>query len=175
MSRIYLVKTPNGEHLVEAANKSQAINHCVSADYSAEPISASDLHAHLQAGATVEKAQAKGKKSSAGETSGQPNSNPPAASTDTGAAVSTAPQINSGKIDHSPVDPGLVLPPAATPRPSWNAPESFNAAVISEQQRINPAAAAAAFSAPGAILPVPPAAARPNPEDWVGHGEQKNA
>ena len=40
MSRIYLVKTPAGQRLVEAGTKGQAINHCVTTDYSAEPISA---------------------------------------------------------------------------------------------------------------------------------------
>lgn len=53
--RIYKVTTPQGNRLVEASTKSQAINHCVATDYSAEPISSSDLYAAISQGAVVEK------------------------------------------------------------------------------------------------------------------------
>lgn len=185
MSRIYLVKTPAGERLVEAGTKGQAINHCVSTDYSAEPISASDLHAHLQAGASVEKVTTKEKKHAAGATSGQTDSTTPAASTaplpasqplPLAAAASGSPAPASPAINQAAPAPlaglGQIAPTPASPSSpagGWNPPQQTGMnAVIAEQQRINPeAAAAAGVASPAAILPIAPrpAAAQP-PTGW---------
>ncbi len=195
MSRIYLVKTPAGERLVEAGTKGQAINHCVSTDYSADPISASDLHAYLQQGANVEKVVTKEKKPAAGATSGQTASTTPAASTAplpaspalppaaaaSGNPVPAAPAINQaapaplaglGQTAPTPASP-------SSPAGGWNPPQPSNGvnAILAEQQRINPEAAAAAGvppQAPAAILPIAPrpAAQAPAPAGWQSRDER---
>lgn len=162
-ARIYKVTTPSGWRLVEATTKGQAINHCVGTDYNAEPISSSDLYAAMQAGAQVEKA-AVSKKSDGGEPSTSPEMpafSPPAqpqsnASTQRAASAplpsmpqaSTAPNQAGGSIvDGMPRPPGWVPP----------APASGVQAVLAEQQRINPAAAAAAGVGPAPIIAPRPA------------------
>lgn len=160
MSRIYKVKTPAGERLVEANTKSQAINHCVDADYSAEPVSASDMYAMIQAGKTVEKAGAG--KPEAGETK-QPSASTASAPSapQPQAPASTAAPATGGATTQAPSQPAFIPPAPATPG-QFTPPQSSNP-VIAEQQRINPNAAAAA-GAPATILPVAPA--QIGPVDW---------
>lgn len=43
---LYLVKTPTGDHLVEAANKNAAIKHVITPGVSAEVLSALDAVKH---------------------------------------------------------------------------------------------------------------------------------
>jgi len=112
MSRIYQVTTPTGIRLVEANTKAQAIGHCVSTDYSAEPISSSDLYAAMQSGAQVEKVIVPEKKPLAsGELSSslaQPGSPPPAV------AGATTQAIASTQSPASTHQPSSVAPQAST-------------------------------------------------------------
>ncbi len=55
---IYLVKTAQGNRLVDAKHKAQAINHVVKDTITAEPITASDMVTQMDAGLKVEKAAA---------------------------------------------------------------------------------------------------------------------
>ena len=114
MSRIYLVKTPSGERLVDSATRSQAINHCVSTDYSAEPISASDLHAYLLAGATVEKVEAKGKKSEAGALPGPNVLTQPQATTPSAVSLASTPAPLAGG-NPTPYQPAPQSSPSSAP------------------------------------------------------------
>ncbi len=52
---IYHVKTPQGEKLVDANTKAQAINHVVRSTITAETVTASEVVALMQAGVVVEK------------------------------------------------------------------------------------------------------------------------
>jgi len=134
--RIYKVKTPAGERLVEANTRGQAINHCVSSDYSAEPVGASEMYALIQAGKKVETLAEK------------PLEQSLAAEPAKAAAPTPAPMSQAA----SPAQPWSP-PAAATPNP-----------VLAEQARVNPTAVAAAGVAPRTILPVPPA--NGGPVDW---------
>lgn len=53
---VYYIKTPSGEHLIDATNKHTAINHVVRDTITAESITASDLVLLMQKGLTVETA-----------------------------------------------------------------------------------------------------------------------
>lgn len=169
-TRIYKVKTPTGTRLVDAVTKSQAINHCVDADYSADPVSASEMYTLIQGGATVEKAVVKEKKGEPSPSSPAPNALAPTPASVTPATPPAAPQASAGVtngpqgltpspafIPPAPVTPGSFTPPPAPMNP-----------VLAEQQRINPNAAAAA-GAP-ASAPIIPIGAAPAPKagavDW---------
>lgn len=52
---IYLVKTPNGDKLVDAKTKAQAINHVIRSTITAEVVTASEAVALVQSGVVVEK------------------------------------------------------------------------------------------------------------------------
>lgn len=54
VTRPYHVKTPNGDRLVEAVNPTQAIRHCVSGLFSAEPAGGKDVAALMARGAKYE-------------------------------------------------------------------------------------------------------------------------
>lgn len=189
-TRIYKVKTPTGDRLVEASTKSQAINHCVSTDYQADPISSSDLYAAMQSGAQVEKVmpQAAPKKSDSPELStslAQPALSPQAPSVtpsqpaqdSTPAPASMSPQPTSTP-PAQPASQGVVAtaptvaaaPAADVPPPAFlrtaaapfvpPQPAGVNP-VIAEQQRINPQAAIAAGVPPVAQSAPAPIIARP--------------
>jgi hypothetical protein len=175
--RIYLVKTPQGQRLVESATRGQAINHCISTDYSAEPISSSDLYAAIQQGAKVEQA-APAKKSVGGELSPSPTkpdssvaapSNHPASMPLSTPPAPPPPQgsignhLNFGAAAANAPAPAPVASPTASAAPAvetpaflsgkapeggWQAPSN---PILAEQQRINPDAAAAA-GAPRPII-----------------------
>lgn len=53
-TRIYMVTTPNGKHLVEAPNPSQAISHVTKKGVTCESASAKDVAAAMTAGGKVE-------------------------------------------------------------------------------------------------------------------------
>lgn len=191
MSRIYKVKTPTGERLVDANTKGQAIGHCVDKDYSAEVVGASEMYSLIQAGAKVEKAEVKSKAQKFADNVGKPSApqmpvptpeqqaninaavagetKQPSAST---ASAPSAPQPQAQPSTAAPVaggaTPAPFIPPAAA-KPADFAP-GVNP-VLAEQQRINPKAAEAA-GAPKPILPpagaaVPPAApSQGGPVDW---------
>ena len=177
MSRIYKVTTPTGTRLVDANTKSQAIGHCVTTDYSAEPISSSELYAAITAGAVVEKVEVAPKKlsSTQPQPSGTTNS-PPVSATSSETALPnsvmpSAPVPSSTQgLNPSSTQPALAQPTLAglpLPAPSgqsgagagWQAPQSANP-ILAEQQKINPKAVEAATP----IIPInrgpatPPAA-----------------
>ena len=52
-TRMYVVKTPTGENLVEAANPSQAIRAVVNAGVTCDAASSKDVYRLMQAGAKV--------------------------------------------------------------------------------------------------------------------------
>ena len=52
-TRMYVVKTPTGENLVEASNPSQAIRAVVTAGVTCEAASSKDVFRLMQAGAKV--------------------------------------------------------------------------------------------------------------------------
>ena len=155
MSRIYKVKTPTGDRLIEANTKGQAVNWCIDADYSAEPVSASEMYTLIQAGVKVEKADAKGK-SEAGETKQQPVSttSAPSAPQPQAQPLNVAPAAGGVTIPQQP-NQAVFIPPAAVTPGQFTPPAN---PVIAEQQRINPNAAAAAG--------LPPAPSVGGPVDW---------
>lgn len=53
---IYLVNTPQGNKLVDAPTKAQAINHVTRSTITAEALTASEAVKHMQSGIVVEKA-----------------------------------------------------------------------------------------------------------------------
>lgn len=53
---VYHVKTPSGEHLVDATNKAAAVNHVIRNTVTAESVTASEMVKHMQAGLTVQTA-----------------------------------------------------------------------------------------------------------------------
>jgi hypothetical protein len=55
---VYHVKTPSGEHLVDATTKAAAINHIIRNSVTADPLKSSDLVKLMQKGLTVETASA---------------------------------------------------------------------------------------------------------------------
>lgn len=124
--RIYLVNTPAGKRLVEASTKGQAINYCVSTDYSAEPISSSDLYAAIQAGAQVEKV-VPAKKSVGEEPSTSPMqqgslaaglSKPQESIVSSNPPIQQTPQGSIGNLPHFGVTGGQTAPapaPVASP------------------------------------------------------------
>lgn len=162
MTRIYKVNTPNGVRLVEASTKGQAINHCVTSDYSAEPINSSELYASIEQGAKVEKV-APGKKLDSQTPSHSPV--PPASSPSltaeslpTSAPLSPPTEAWQAPLPQAAMQ--LINPPTA---PAVNP-------ILAEQQRINPEAAKAAGAPiiPIAPRPTPPPA--PQPADWQERG-----
>ena len=177
--RIYKVTTPAGIRLVEASTKGQAIKHCVDTNYKAEPILSSELYAAMQAGAKVETAVTEKVSPKEAKAVG-----------DMMAAVASVPtpaQQQAGLLQHG-LAPGIA--PAANPTASaapaanqapanWNPPVAPQTpapqppaglspaqAIIAEQQRVNPHAAAVA-GVPSAIIP--PRALAPQPP-LVGEG-----
>lgn len=144
MSRIYKVTTPAGERLVEATTKSQAIRHCVSADYEAVAISASDLYNLIQRNVKVE--------SAAGE------------------AVQSELLRASNEAVRCERTAELLPPPAASqpiaPPPAKVAIAPLVNPVLAEQMRINPQAAQAA-SVPQ-LDALPPAA----PVNWAAREQR---
>lgn len=54
---VYLVKGPAGDRLVEAEQKTTAINHVIRDSVTAEPVSASELLVHMNNGMKVETAK----------------------------------------------------------------------------------------------------------------------
>ena len=57
-TRIYIVKTRNEVHLVEAANPSQAIRHVTTAGVTCEAASSKDVAEHMSKGVKLEVAGA---------------------------------------------------------------------------------------------------------------------
>lgn len=174
-TRIYKVKTPTGIRLVDAVTKSQAINHCVDADYSAEPVSASEMYSLIQAGAKVEKAVVREKKGEPSSSSPAPAAPVPTPASVTPAILPAAPQASAGVTSGPSVStpspdankqPAPFIPPAPATAGQFTPPGHSSNPVIAEQQRINPNAAAAA----GAPAPVIPIGAAPAPKagavDW---------
>lgn len=53
-TRIYLVTTPTGPHLVEALNPSQAIRHVTTAGVTCEAATSMDVAKHMGAGVKLE-------------------------------------------------------------------------------------------------------------------------
>lgn len=180
--RIYKVTTPQGNRLVEASTKSQAINHCVATDYSAEPISSSDLYAAISQGAVVEKVMPTAKKPEAGATLPSSASTPSVISGPIPSSASTVAPAPSGTTQlrqdtEAPIaqpetaataPTASVAPAADTPaflqrgaaiqgeQKAWTPPAAATAPavhpVLAEQQRINPQAAAAAGAPVRAII-----------------------
>lgn len=184
-TRIYKVKTPTGDRLVESPTKGQAVKHCVDADYTAEVISASEALRLTAKGVKVETVAMKGQPAKKPSTGTGTASQEPKASTpsDPTEAAQSTPQPSTTPVPSNPQPPAQqsapTTPPSGATAPQGNVqggsfippqpvqPGSGVAPnpVLAEQQRINPDAAAAA-GAP----PLPPAdgapAAQGGPVDW---------
>lgn len=139
-NRIYKVTTPNGFRLVEAGTRNQAVKHCQTGDYFAEPVSAIDMHKYIQQGVNVEKSAALGKKIP----SRNANSETPALPRrDEVAERVTAQDVRNQLSQPQPP----VAPPASI---TVETADRFATAqsVIQEQREINPEAAEAAEAVP---------------------------
>lgn len=171
MLRIYKVTTPSGMRAVESSTRGQAVNYCVGTDYSAEPMSASELNAFIQSGGQVEKVIAPEKKSAEPSSTFQPPLTTQAPQAALSPSPTTHPQpqaasqsfpssntLNAQAHNAATGTTATVAPPA-----NFNLPGGIQAGIVhpvlAEQQRINPTAATAAGAPP--LPPAPNQAAAP--------------
>lgn len=155
--RIYKVNTPAGERLIQSPTKGQAIKHCVTADYTADVVGASEMLDLINSGKTVETVATKD----------TPAEAPAAVVKQKEAeykALEVAPVVETPVVKETlQAAPAAFIPPKAVT--AQTAPpvtaEATSVDVIQEQQQINPQAAAAAMQSP--VLPPAAPVLRPAP------------